>query len=358
MKIIIYFVVLFFICSSCSKSDNTNYGALPVADEVMYFPPLTGTTWNTKTVASAGWNQSAVQPLIDYVALKNTKAFIVLVNGRIVFENYFGSTSNTSNLYWASAGKTLVATTVGIAQENNLLNINTKVSSYIGNGWTSAPLAKENLITCKNLLSMTSGLDDTLGDDVSPANLQFVADAGTRWAYHGVFVKLQDVVAAASGTSWNNYFNTKLRDRIGMDGSWVPLGNLSVYSSTARSMARFGLLALNKGNWDGIQVINQNYFTDAFSTSQNINPAYGYLWWINGKTSYRLPQTQANFSGSLVPDAPADMFMALGKNDQKIYVVPSKKMVVIRLGDAAEASNFALSTFDNTLWQKINALYQ
>lgn len=52
------------------------------------------------------------------------------------------------------------------------------------------------------------------------------------------------------------------------------------------------------------------------------------------------------------------MFMALGKNDQKIYVVPSKKMVVIRMGDAANAVNLALSDFDDVLWQKINALYQ
>ena len=52
------------------------------------------------------------------------------------------------------------------------------------------------------------------------------------------------------------------------------------------------------------------------------------------------------------------MFMALGKNDQKIYVIPSKKMVVIRMGDAADGSNFALSGFDDALWTKINALYQ
>ena len=52
------------------------------------------------------------------------------------------------------------------------------------------------------------------------------------------------------------------------------------------------------------------------------------------------------------------MFMALGKNDQKIYVIPSKKMVVIRMGDAADAQNLALSDFDATLWTKISALYQ
>jgi hypothetical protein len=50
--------------------------------------------------------------------------------------------------------------------------------------------------------------------------------------------------------------------------------------------------------------------------------------------------------------------MALGKNDQKIYVVPSKKMVVIRMGDAADNDNLALSDFDKALWEKITALYQ
>jgi hypothetical protein len=52
------------------------------------------------------------------------------------------------------------------------------------------------------------------------------------------------------------------------------------------------------------------------------------------------------------------MFMALGKNDQKIYVIPSKKMVVIRMGEAADAETRALSDFDETLWIKIGALYQ
>ena len=50
------------------------------------------------------------------------------------------------------------------------------------------------------------------------------------------------------------------------------------------------------------------------------------------------------------------MYAALGKNDQKIYIVPSKKLVVIRMGDSAEGENFALSSFDNDLWLKISAL--
>ena len=196
-------------------------------NETMYFPPNDGsTTWTTKSIADLGWNQSAVQPLLDYLDLKHTKSFIILVNGRIVMENYFNGHSATTPWYWASAGKTLTSTVTGIAQQEGILNINNKVSDYLGTGWTSAPLAKENLITCKNLLSMNSGLNDALGDDVSPANLQYVADAGNRWAYHNVYVKLQDVIAQASGQTWSTYFNTKLRDRIGMTGgSWIDSGD-------------------------------------------------------------------------------------------------------------------------------------
>ena len=202
---------------------------------------------------------------------------------------------------------------------------------------------------------MTSGLDDET-DDVEPASLHYLADAGTRWAYHNVYVKLQDVVAQASGQTWINYFNVKLRDKIGMSGSWIQSGNNSVYWSTTRSMARFGLLILNNGKWENEVIVNSDFVQSATKTSQNINKSYGYLWWINGESSYHLPQSQFEFQGSIIPSGPADMFMALGKNDQKIYVIPSKKMVVIRMGNAADEANAALSDFDDVLWQKINAV--
>ncbi len=350
--------VMFLFISSCS-SDHL----LDTTPEVesMYFPPSDGsTTWETKSISDLNWNQTAVQPLLDYLELKHSKSFIILVNGKIVMENYFNGHDASQPWYWASAGKTLTSTVTGIAEQEGYLNINNKVSDYIGTGWTSAPLAKENLITCKNLLSMNSGLNDALGDDVAPANLQYVADAGTRWAYHNVYVKLQDVVSQATGQTWTNYFNTKLRDKLGMTGgSWVNTSDgLRTYWSTTRNMARFGLMALNKGKWNGNQVINETYFNAATNTSQTINQGYGYLWWLNGKATYHLPQSQLQFNGSIIPSAPNDMFMALGKNDQKIYVIPSKKMVVIRMGDAADNVNLALSDFDEILWQKISALYQ
>lgn len=346
--------ILFLTTLSCSSDSSSDPG------EQMYFPPNGSSAWETKSIADLGWNQSAVQPLLDYLQLKHSKSFIIMVNGRIVMENYFNGHTASTPWYWASAGKTLTATVTGIAEQEGLISINNKVSDYLGNGWTSAPQAKEDLIKVKNLLCMNSGLNDALGDDVSPANLQYTADAGTRWAYHNVYVKLQDVVAQASDQSWSNYFNTKLRDKLGMTGgAWINTGDgLSVYWSTTRNMARFGLMALNKGKWNGNTVVSEDYFDAATSTSQNINLAYGYLWWLNGKANYHLPQTQLQFPGSIIPTAPNDMFMALGKNDQKIYVVPSKKMVVIRMGDAADEQNLALSDFDETLWEKISALYQ
>lgn len=349
-----YVIVIALLSISCTK-DSTELDTTP--SESMYFPPVTGTIWETKSITDLKWNQNAVQPLLDYLELKHSKSFIILVNGRIVLENYFNNHSASTNWYWASAGKTLTSTVTGIAQQEGLLNINNKVSQYLGTGWTSETLAQENLITCKHLLTMTSGLDDAT-DDVDPQDLIYKADAGTRWAYHNIYVKLQDVIEKASGQSWSNYFNTKLRDKIGMNGTWVQLGVNSVYTSTTRSMARFGLLMLNKGKWENNVVLNENFFNEATSTSQNINLGYGYLWWLNGKTSYHLPQSQLTFQGSVIPTGPSDMFMALGKNDQKIYVVPSKKMVVIRMGDAADNVNLALSDFDKVLWEKINALYQ
>jgi CubicO group peptidase (beta-lactamase class C family) len=353
MKNISFLLLITAIAFGCSSDEQAQNQASD-----LYFPPIGSDTWETTSLSELGWNEAAATPLLEYLEAKHSKSFIILVDGKIVMENYFNGQTAAANWYWASAGKTLTSTITGIAQQEGFLSINNKVSDYLGTGWTSASLAKENLITNKHLLTMTSGLDDGVGDNVSPENLQYLADAGTRWGYANVYVKLQDVIAEATGTTFTNYFNEKLRDRIGMNGAWFTSGDNIVYGSNARSMARFGLLMLNKGKWETNVVLNENYFQAATSTSQDINLGYGYLWWLNGKSSYHLPQSQFQFTGSIIPSGPTDMFMALGKNDQKIYVVPSKKMVVIRMGDAADNVNLALSYFDNVLWQKINALYQ
>lgn len=282
---------------------------------------------------------------------------MILVNGRIVIEAYFNGHNATADWEWNSAGKTLVSATTGIAQQEGLLSINNKASTYIGTGWTSEPLAKENLITVRHLLTMTSGLDDTK-QLVIKSNLTYVADAGTRWAYGNVFQKLTDVVAQASGKPFETYFNDKLKNKIGMDGYWNFGLIYTIYHSTTRSMARYGLLALNNGKWKEEQIIPAAFFNESINTSQSINPSYGYLWWLNGKSKFMIPGEQTVYPGALVPNAPADMYAAMGASDQRIYVIPSQKMVVVRMGEASDPNNpnFAVSGFDNALWEKINAV--
>jgi CubicO group peptidase (beta-lactamase class C family) len=288
---------------------------------------------------------------------KNTKSFMILVNGRIVMENYFDGHTAGTTWKWNSAGKTLVTAATGIAQQEGLLNINTPVSDYVGNGWTSAPLEKERLITPRHLISMTSGLNDA-SELVIKSNLTYLADAGTRWSYHNVFQKQMDVLAAVSGKTFDAYVKEKIGDRIGMDGFWNKGPIFTIYHSSTRGMARFGLLALNQGNWNGTQVVPADFFRESVNTSQSINPSYGYMWWLNGKSSYMIPSGQAIFAGSLVPNAPSDMYAAMGAADQRIYVVPSKNLVIIRMGEASDLRNpdFAVSGFDDALWEKIIAV--
>ncbi len=351
MKKYLKTLLLLISIVACDKNEE-----LIEISQSSYFPPLTGDTWETVSPSELNWNETEIQPLLNYLEEKNTKGFIVLYNGKIAIESYFNNHSISKPWYWASAGKTLTSITTGIAEEKGFININNKVADYLGIGWTSAPIEKENMITCKHLLSMNSGLDDSLGDNVEPINLKFKSDAGTRWAYHNVYVKLQDIIEKASNQSFSAFFNSNLKDKIGMTGTWLQTGDFNIYYSTTRSMARFGLLTLTKGTWNTTKIVNKTFFNASINTSQDINKAYGYLWWLNGKSNYHLPQSQYEFQGALIPDAPNDLYAALGKNDQKIYVSPSKKLVIIRMGESADDTNFALSNFDNELWQKLNLI--
>ena len=131
-----------------------------------------------------------------------------------------------------------------------------------------------------------------------------------------------------------------------------------VYYSKARDMARFGLLCAANGVWNGTPVMNDpTYLVDMKNTSNPYNLSYGYLWWLNGKPSFMVPQSQFVFNGSLIPNAPADMYCALGKYDQKIYIAPSLDLIVVRMGNAATNTALALSTYDNVLWGKIMDMY-
>ncbi|MDP2035814.1 MAG: serine hydrolase [Ignavibacteria bacterium] len=330
---------------------------LPLHAQAIYFPPNNNSTWESISPTSLGWDTGQLPSLQNYLQSKKSKAFIILKDGKIAVEWYFGTFTSDSLWYWASAGKTITAFLIGKAQEEGLLKISDVTSKYLGKGWTSIPQEKEDLITIRNLLTMTSGLDDGANDDdcTLKSCLQYKADAGTRWAYHSAaYTKLKDVIESAANTNENLYTYSRLTSKIGMNGSWFKSGYNYVFYSGARSMARFGLLVLNNFVWDKeVLLSDQPYLNEMINTSQQLNKSYGYLWWLNGKGSYMLPKVQLVFNTNLIPNALDDLIAALGKNDQKIYVVKPKGLVVIRMGDAAENSKLALSSFDNELWGEI-----
>lgn len=324
----------------------------------IYFPPLVGNTWDTISPASLGWCQDKVDSLVDYLGVNNTKAFILLKDGKIVLEQYFDTFTEDSLWYWASAGKTITAFMTGIAQQENYLSLSDTTSQYLGQGWTNCTQAQEDKITVWHQLTMTSGLNDG-GDPYCTDDtcLTYLADAGTRWAYHNApYTLLDGVIENATGLTLNTYTTQKLKNPTGMTGFFLQAGYNNVYLSTARSMARFGLLILNEGNWDGTQVMTDtSYFNQMVNTSQSLNNSYGYLWWLNGKTSFMVPGSQLVFPGSLNPSAPNDMIAALGLNGQFINVVPSQNLVYIRMGNAPGQGEVPLF-FNDTIWQKLNRI--
>lgn len=331
--------------------------AFSLKSQTLYFPPTVGNTWDTISPLSLGWCPDKIDTLLNYLEDRNTKAFIVLKDGKIVIEKYFGTFTQDSAWYWASAGKTITSFMTGIAQQENYLSISDTTSDYLGQGWTNCTTQQEEKITIRHQLAMISGLDDGVPDHHCTLDtcLNYLADAGTRWAYHnGPYTLLDEVIENATGQTLNAYTTQKLKTPTGMTGLFYTSGYNNVFVSKPRSMARFGLLMLNNGNWNGNQIMTDaTYFNDMINTSQQLNELYGYLWWLNGKPSYMLPGLQFQFQGSLNPNAPDDMVAAMGKNGQFLNVVPSQNMVVVRMGNAPLDDEVPF-TMNDTIWQKLN----
>ncbi|MFN5247588.1 MAG: serine hydrolase domain-containing protein, partial [Ignavibacteria bacterium] len=209
-----------------------------------YFPPLNPQMqWDTLSATTLGWCTEKTPALFEYLERSNTKGYLLLYKGRIVLEKYFGTFTKDSAWYWASAGKTLTSVLIGKAQEEKALSLDDKTSKYLGVGWTSMPKEKEDLITIKNQLTMTTGLNDEVSnlDCTDDTCLTYLADAGTRWSYHNApYTLLEEVLAKATGQTLNAFTTSTLKTKIGMTGSWLKLGYNNVYFSTPRSMARFG----------------------------------------------------------------------------------------------------------------------
>ncbi len=329
-----------FFVFSCAEAQKPKPAPVPG----LYFPPNESSLWEEIPLAELGWDQTALAEMLAWLPTQDTRAFLILKDGKIVVEEYWGSKltgvggmDQNSYWYWASAGKTLTAALVGLAQQEKLLNTNDRTQKFLGQGWTSMPNNQERDIRLIHHLNFTTGLDDSKGDldDPSPDKLKYLAKPGTRWSYHNApYTLLEKVIENASGMDYQTYFKEKLGNKIGMKGFWQKTGLNNVFYSDARSFARFGLLMLAKGNWDGNTIWSGDYFEKMTQTSQDLNLSYGYLTWLNGKSSFMVPGSQAIIPGSMIPQAPADMYQAMGKNGQFLMVVPSQNLVIIRMGSS------------------------
>ncbi len=337
--------------------------ATPASDRRLYFPPI-DEPWETVDPAEAGWAAERLEAALEVAGKRNSTGVVILHRGRILAErhwtldspsrghvngNHGRNTAGRAVEDVASVQKSVVAVLVGLAQERGLLTLDDPVTDHAGR-WTEATEEQERAVTIRHLMAMTTGLTPALEYDVAP---------GTKWLYNTpAYHHLLRIVAAAAGLDPNEVTREWLTGRLAMrDSSWEPRpwANSAIatgFATTVRDLARFGLLILAGGTWDGETVIEDTaYLAEMLRPSQPLNPSYGLLWWANGQASsmsWAIPPVTT--AGTLIPAAPADLVAAQGARDRKLYVVPSLDLVVSRLGDNGSRDG---SSFNDAFWKRL-----
>ena len=345
--------------------DAAQVAPVPTLDDApLYFPPADG-PWATVEPGDAGWDAAKLDAALDLAAERRSSGVVVLHRGRIMAERYWpvenpgpayanqrqGTTAAGHPLEdVASVQKSVVAILTTIAAERGLLTLDDTVSDHLGAGWSQASAAQEAAISIRHLLTMTSGLTPQLG---------YEADPDTRWRYNTpAYHHLLRIIAGAANLSRETVTRDWLTSRIGMrDSDWAPRpwanADTAVgFLTTARDLARLGLLVQARGAWDGAAIVEDARAIDqATRPSQQLNPAYGFLWWLNGQ-SFRLGAGRgaSRNDGALIASAPPDLVAAQGALDRKVYVVPSLDLAVTRLGDRGSIDG---SSFNDAFWDRL-----
>jgi CubicO group peptidase (beta-lactamase class C family) len=330
----------------------TNVGA----GEAHYFPPADG-MWETVTPKAVGLDGAKLQKALDYAGRNQSSGVVILHRGRILAEQYWDVKGARSAKYRqrrvgvtkagqsiedvASAQKSVVSVLVGIAQEKGLLKIEDRVDKYLGTGWSKATPRQERAITIRHLITMSSGLTESGA---------FEAKAGNKWRYNTTaYAKTVNVLEKASGMDRHELTRKWLTEPVGMtDSKWVKRGSPELqavngfgFATSARDLARFGLMVLAEGKWDGEVILgDQEYLKASTRTSQKLNPHYGYLWWVNRNANARGNERRNQF-------APRDTFSANGALNRRCWVVPSQGLVVTRIGDQPPGKR----GFDQEFWR-------
>jgi CubicO group peptidase (beta-lactamase class C family) len=229
---------------------------------------------------------------------------------------------------------------VGVAIANGHVSLGDTATQHLGAGWTGRDdVSTEATITLEHLLSMTSGLGDAM---------EYVAAPGERWDYNLVaYPTVKRILTAAVGESLDTITHAWLTGPLGMTETvWSPrqwddrfpaaLRGAFFYPdgtpmealvSTARDLAAFGHAVMSGCVGLGV---DDDYRRRMTTSSQQLNPSYGLLWWVNAGTW---------------PGVPADAFAAVGAGDQCCVVIPSAGLVVARTGQPADGTGLTGSEF-------------
>lgn len=328
-------ILLFGVCT-VTTADN------------LYFPGADA-GWAHVSPAEAGWDAAALDAALAFARERNSSSVVILLKGRILAEAEWkpaasprytrmqtGKTTDGRAIEdVASVQKSVVSFLAAVAVEKGLLDLNAPADRYLGEGWSKAPREREAAITIRHLMSMTSGLNDAL---------DYQQPAGTAWRYNtGAYSRMIGVLEKAAGRGIHELTREWLTSPIRMsDTKWVPrrfaaatdAANSIGLATTSRDLARFGLMVLANGKWDGRKLLkNPELLKNTLVPSQELNPSYGLLWWLNGQESVTRGARGRGRPGSMIPSAPDDLVAAQGALGRKCYVVPSLGLVVTRLGD-------------------------
>jgi len=268
---------------------------------------------------------------------KRTRSVIVIYKDKIIAEKYdTGFNKNSKILGW-SMTKSVTATMFGILQKQGKMDIN-----------KPAPIAEwkdddRKNITINDLLHMNSGLEwdenyDGISDvtkmlflatDMSQSQLKKPAQfkPNTHWNYSSGTTNLLSGILRNQFKTHQEYLDfwySALIDKIGMNSMIVETdmaGNYvgSSYSwATTRDWAKFGLLYLHKGNWNGEQLFDESWARYVATPTNTSNGRYGAHFWLN--------------AGGHYPDAPRDLYSCNGYQGQMVFILPSQDMVIVRTG--------------------------
>ena len=273
---------------------------------------------------------------------KRTRSVIVIYKDKIIAEKYASGIDKNSKILGWSMTKSITATMFGILQKQGKLDINKPAPI---SEWAKDERAK---ITINDLLHMNSGLeweedytkicDATKmlfqAEDMSQSQLIKPAQfkPNTHWNYSSGTTNLLSGILRKQFKTHQEYLDfwySDLIDKIGMHSMLVETdmaGNYvgSSYSwATTRDWAKFGLLYLHKGNWNGEQLFDENWVKYVATPTNGSKGDYGAHFWLN--------------AGGRYPDAPRDLYSANGYQGQKVFVIPSQDLVIVRMGLTEEA---------------------